>query len=267
MCVAPVMVRDKTGVSAYAYINVPCGKCYECRSRRSAAWAFRLMQEERCHSSSHFITLTYSDDQLTFTDDGATLVKEDLQKYFKRIRKNSGKLIKYYACGEYGSTTLRPHYHSIVFGASDRDLENNWKSGNVFFGEVSPLSVRYVTNYLCKSVHTDFGNRAPEFALMSKGLGKAYITDAMIDWHHNHMADYVVNLGGTRQALPRYYREKIFDESQRRQLAVESANRVEERYNNAVAKLGVHEYEYQNVQRVMQTTKREILKQKNRNKL
>lgn len=48
----------------------------------------------------------------------AVLSKEDLQKFFKRLRfslrKDFDAEIRYFACGEYGPDTFRPHYHIIL---------------------------------------------------------------------------------------------------------------------------------------------------------
>lgn len=47
------------------------------------------------------------------------LCKEDLQKFLKRlrfhIRKDFGSEIRFFACGEYGPQTFRPHYHIIFY--------------------------------------------------------------------------------------------------------------------------------------------------------
>lgn len=48
------------------------------------------------------------------------LVKSDLQKFFKRFRKLFAyafpeTIFKYFAVGEYGSQTFRPHYHIALF--------------------------------------------------------------------------------------------------------------------------------------------------------
>lgn len=179
MCISPIAIKDTTGVSAYSYLTVPCGKCFQCRKRRSDGWAFRLLQQDRVSHESHFVTLTYDDDNLPWADTAPTLVKHDLQCFFKRLRKRCQRRIKYYACGEYGTDTARPHYHALIFNASFDAIESAWTAGNIHFGDLSMASIRYVTNYMCKS---DLGKRdglEPEFSLMSKGLGKNYITSEM----------------------------------------------------------------------------------------
>ena len=84
----------------------------------------RVVHESYYWDSCIFLTLTYDDDHLP---PNGSLVKSDLQKFFKRLRKNSGKKMAYFACGEYGEQTARCHYHVILFGLdflskSDRDM-------------------------------------------------------------------------------------------------------------------------------------------------
>lgn len=129
------------------FIEIPCGKCHECRLAYSRRWADRCMLEAQYHNENCFITLTYDDEHIPndYGFDPITgerrrfnsLKKEDLQKFFKSLRnalneipkeKRDGKQrywhegdpdfvpVRYLACGEYGSKTSRPHYHIILFG-------------------------------------------------------------------------------------------------------------------------------------------------------
>ena len=69
------------------------------------------------HEDNTFLTLTYNDQELPA---GETLVPTDLQKFWKRFRKNHSP-VRYYSCGEYGDRTGRPHYHACAFGARFED--------------------------------------------------------------------------------------------------------------------------------------------------
>lgn len=226
MCLQPF------NLSAGKGLTVPCGKCVVCKKKRAAQWAFRLSIEDRQHVQSHFITLTYNDTNLPRDDCGyPTLVKADLQKYFKRLRKSVGKGVKYFACGEYGTNTMRPHYHAIVYGASDDDIIDAWyldgkAIGHVHIGSTSKASAHYVANYLCKALTEDLQpTQEKEFQVMSVGLGKAYLTPDMIKWHQDNSANYVAAIGKVKQSLPRYYKDKIFTQEQRLQFAAEHQER------------------------------------------
>jgi hypothetical protein len=135
--IIPVGTPD---VSAYRvktftkWSEIPCGYCEGCRIARSREWANRCMMELEYHKSAYFVTLTYDDDHVPVSyysdpDTGEamkslTLRKRDFQLFMKRLRKAFPDChIRYYACGEYGSQTLRPHYHAIIYGLELDDLE------------------------------------------------------------------------------------------------------------------------------------------------
>jgi len=100
-------------------LKVPCGKCDACRFRRSYEWKTRLVYEAKGIGMENcvFLTLTYCD---SYCD--GSLHKDHLQDFLKRLRyyfdSMYGKKLRFYACGEYGTHTYRPHYHLIVFGVS-----------------------------------------------------------------------------------------------------------------------------------------------------
>lgn len=169
-------------------IAVPCGKCPQCVKRRVSGWSFRLMEESRVSSSCWFITLTYATTHVPITTNGfMALSKRDLQLFFKRLRKaNPGRGLKYYAAGEYGGKTNRPHYHIILFNAALETIQPAWHLGQLHYGQVSEASVGYTLKYITKPsripMHQN-DDRQPEFALMSKGLGASYLTYHTMWWH------------------------------------------------------------------------------------
>lgn len=170
-CITPYQVKKK--INPTETIPVPCGKCPACMARRVSGWSFRLMQENKNHTSSHFITLTYDTNTVPISKNGfMSLCKRDIQLFFKRLRKASnGILIKYYAVGEYGSKTFRPHYHLIMFGVPLDNIQPAWNQGQVHYGQLTEASVGYTLKYMCKPklipMHRN-DDRQPEFSLMSK---------------------------------------------------------------------------------------------------
>ena len=91
------------------FIQVPCGKCLECRIQHARAWADRCVVEAKQYDDNYFVTLTYDDAHLPAKN---SLVPDDLQKFMKRLRKHfPNNKIRFFACGEYGDTSWRPHYH------------------------------------------------------------------------------------------------------------------------------------------------------------
>lgn len=183
------------------------------------------MKEAENSSSAFFVTLTYNDETIPWGEDNMlTLWKHDLQCYFKRLRKLNEKLgnkvkLKYYAAGEYGGQTMRPHYHIILFNALEETIFEAWKLdgkelGFVHVGTVTDKSVGYTIGYLSKSrliPEFEGDTRQPEFSLMSKGLGVSYVNEKTIFWHHVKKERlYLPMKDGVKIAMPRYYRNKIY---------------------------------------------------------
>lgn len=254
MCVTPKTVKDANNV----YHTVPCSKCPVCAARRASAWSFRLMQEESVSLSAYFITLTYDTDSVPITKKKRmALCPRHLQLFFKRVRRSADrakrlssstevfKPIKYYAVGEYGGRTRRPHYHAIVFNARLKDMVSEsdelvlkhtqfdgktpvsikqWKFGHATFGQVNEASVGYTLKYISKGKSIPEypqDDRIPEFAHMSKGLGMSYITQAIIKWHTSDVVErvYCTVPGGVKITMPRYYKDRIYNSEQRGQIA------------------------------------------------
>jgi len=244
-CLTPYMVKQKMSNEK---IPVPCGKCPECVKRRTSAWSFRLMEEDKVAETSHFITLTYDTLKVPITHAGyMTLIKRDLQLFFKRLRKahehRGMKPIKYYAVGEYGGKTFRPHYHIILFNADITLIQPAWDNGHVHYGSVSGASVGYTMKYIAKKgripMHRN-DDRLPEFGLMSKGLGQSYLTPAMMHWHKKDLDNrmYCNLKDGRKISMPRYYKDKIYTEEQRKRIAFFQQREAAQRQYEAMLKEG-----------------------------
>lgn len=191
---------------------VPCGNCAFCCATKRSDWALRLHYESRLHATKKFVTLTYADSHLVWNHGISQLSKRDLQLFFKRLRR-LGCQIRYYAVGEYGSKTFRPHYHIILFGeASDDLIREAWPKGMVHIGNVTDASVMYTLGYIVNGkgwqMHT---KRVRPFSLMSRkpGIGANYLSSCMIAWHKSGRKNYAM-IHNEKRHLPRYYKVKIF---------------------------------------------------------
>lgn len=152
---------------------------------------------------------------MTFADDQPCLVKSDLQKHFKRIRKQiEPRTLKYFAVGEYGKGG-RPHYHYLLFYKGEMDrfaimklIKQEWQFG---FTKVLPVNGAqgYVTKYVLKFDNREF--LVPPFSMISQGLGIAYLSDSMITFHRKNLLSFAYKPGGFKISLPRYYKDKIFN--------------------------------------------------------
>lgn len=222
MCISPISIPRSGGNGNADRIQVPCGRCYECLSRKRDSWSVRLEEELKNSSSAYFVTLTYDDHFLPRNDLGfPTFDKPGFQRFMKRLRKESDNKLRYYAVSEYGSKTLRPHFHMILFNLSpDREMATTmvlhaWEVGHVLVGSVTPASIAYVTKYVITKDETPKGYDPP-FALMSRrpGLGSSYV-DRMKDWHDVDDRFYVPGSDGKKRPMPRYYQERLYSKETR----------------------------------------------------
>lgn len=198
-------------------ITVPCGKCGCCLATRRSDWASRIDSEWRVHWKCSFVTLTYADAHLRWRNGVSQLEKRDLQLFFKKVRK-SGIKFRYYAVGEYGSKTFRPHYHILFFGdVPEAQIRKSWGLGLVHVGNVTRASISYTLKYIVNSKGPQMRNgRAVPFCVMSRrpGLGINYLTPQMKEWHgvggpFVRYKNYML-IDGQKRHLPRFYKLKIW---------------------------------------------------------
>jgi hypothetical protein len=101
---------------------------------------------------------------------------------------------------------------------------DNKTIGSIHIGKVTDASIGYTLKYMTKPgkipQHKN-DDRQKEFSLMSKGLGNNYLTEQMIIWHKNKLTErmYVPMKDGKKIAMPRYYKDKIYNELEKMQVA------------------------------------------------
>lgn len=164
--------------------TLPCGQCLNCRVNRRRMWTARILLESAFHVRKSFITLTYDDKHVPRSPESGLQIlrKQDLQLFWKRLRKQ-GHQLRYYACGEYGRKTWRPHYHAIVFGMGEDqvgDMEKAWYEDDEPIGFVSASEVNqeraaycagYTVEKMTSSDDERLKGRTPEFGVMSRNPG------------------------------------------------------------------------------------------------
>lgn len=192
-------------------VALECGKCINCLMRKRKDMSVRLAHEASMHDVACFLTLTYDDDHVPTTcrrplkdteklfDRGLgtlpefTLLPRDVQLFMKRLRSHlkyhegiDG--LRFFAVGEYGGRTHRPHYHILIFGWKPKDLvwfkrhrgndvflsktvSDKWRYGYISVSEVSPYVAKYAARYVTKKYSRlkegDFSFLVPEFTLQS----------------------------------------------------------------------------------------------------
>ena len=178
------VARNVDRLTNVKLLMLPCGKCPSCVQNKALEWTSRLVKEAEEWEYTYFLTLTYDDIHVK------NLNKRDIQLFIKRFRKDTGFNLKYYVSGEYGETTLRPHYHAIFFlndKLSDlvfykdnlftsKLLKDSWKNGQVLVSnDVNERSIKYTIGYTLKKIGES------KIQLMSKGLGLKYLENKKED--------------------------------------------------------------------------------------
>lgn len=111
--------------------------------------------------------------------------KKDLQKFIKRVRyhinKISGEKIRHFSVSEFGSKTLRPHFHLLLFFDKPQTLQiigkvinQSWKYGNNCSELAKSSCSSYVSSYINSTVSLPYLLKAKifkPFTTHSKYLG------------------------------------------------------------------------------------------------
>lgn len=209
-------------------VELPCGHCELCQKSRSRDWiiriekAFEAFKNNHKNTFSYFVTWTYADEFLPLspTSRMPTLDKQTFRHMFNTI-KNTEELtavdFQYYAVGEYGDLSARPHYHGIVFTSKPIDWQHYWQFGNIQVGDVQPESIGYVTRYVDKKLGSyikkedyDLLGIEPIFSIMTKGLGKDFILDRIEKYKDNpSLLNTIVGQNGQKFSLPKYGKKKL----------------------------------------------------------
>lgn len=265
MCYKPITCRLNGQV-----VTIPCGKCLSCVQRYQRDWSFRLDNEYSQWSRCYFLTLTYRNDAITWSNipDSSSIprIRErvrhlpvskslsyarsrdiwsteylrpdkitertlfpvvnryDVCSWLKQCRRHwsrahsyvlDGKRkypnmpFKYFLCSEYGPSTLRPHYHIILFTNftvyeihkyfcarwERRFGRVDWKFNYLLpdkGGKISSVS-SYVSKYCCKpsfieSPYVVEKAAAKPFRLCSHGIGSCGR-----DYYKNLLSSYVLD--------------------------------------------------------------------------
>lgn len=251
MCLYPKLIKNKRYIpnksnnynppickdERLLYVPVKCGNCIECRKAIANEWKIRLNNELKEWKYKYFVTLTFNNESLEEliketkkTINNATLGLA-IRRFTERYRKKYKKTIKHFFITELGhKNTERPHIHGIIFTNKEdfniEFLEKLWKYGKCDIGKFcNSTTIGYIVKYITKidNQHKDY---KPSI-YTSKGIGKNYINNFTINKYkyNNNYKEYYTSENGIKYNLPIYYRNKIFNETEREKLWI---NKIEQ---------------------------------------
>ena len=219
------------------YIPAKCGCCIECRKEKQREWRVRLEEELRSNFG-YFTTLTISPDGikeiekqtgLKWEENPNEIATKGLRLFLERVRKDTKKSIKHWCVTELGEDKDRIHLHGIFFGQKSAELiKKHWKYGFVFIGGYcNSRSINYMTKYMLKVdvKHPTF----KQIVLASSGIGSGYMNRLDYLWQKQNykkidVATYTFR-NGTKMAMPKYYKNKIFTDKEKEVMWINNLNR------------------------------------------
>lgn len=188
-CKAPVTVvrhqrlmrrADDHGMLFELELETPCRRCPACLRRRQRLWAGRAAAEISCATRTWFGTLTltpqaqyvalcqaeamarldgrewkYCNEQERFNL-RTRAIGEQITKYLKRIRKESGAYLRYLLVAE-AHKSGEPHFHLLLHEAGElpvrhATLTSQWHLG---FTKWKLVEDKRPSNYMCKYLSKD----------------------------------------------------------------------------------------------------------------
>lgn len=215
-------------------VTIPCKNCIGCVQDYKKERTKRLILEAQNGKKNYFITLTLNEENKT-----KNVSKKTLSNFIKKLRTSQEKYfnnkIRYFGCGEYGSKTLRSHYHVIIFNLVynncnieeiNKYIENIRKKGHTETALLNEASAAYVAGYATKKQLSKYKNKQlkkrgiePEFINMSRnpGIGALYVNKHKEELIKNGGNTYI---NGKKITLNNYLRNKLDDENAAKQIKI-----------------------------------------------
>lgn len=215
------------------YIDIECGKCYECKRKKAREWKIRNAEQLRETPKATFFTGTFTDERIEKIakkynidkNEANEIATKEVRLFLERIRrKNKGKSIKHWIVTEKGHTnTRRIHIHGLFYAEDGMSvyrlnelLKNNWIAGYSYNGRyVNEKTINYIAKYLTKDDldNKDFTGKV----LVSPGLGRKYIERGkkINEFRKEETKEEYRFRNGMLAPLPKYYKNKIYTEEER----------------------------------------------------
>lgn len=212
-------------------LQIPCGKCPECRRKIRNGWTGRLAAELqtsiRDGFSPIFITLTFRDEYLPQTTKDCYAY---LHHFNDAFRKRYGFRLRY-AFATDVSPRGRLHLHGILYNITRSQisyelLRNAWRYGFVWIERATIDNAGYVCKYVMKTpplpkdeVYSPLKHKTRMFT--SNGVGLAFALEHAVTFLPD---DYVVKnfitVGVRNYPIHPYLKQRMYTDDVRLQLRV-----------------------------------------------
>lgn len=261
-----VKAKIKTG----EIVICPCKHCQGCILDRRKSWANRMEMELPYHDQAWFLTLTYDNKHVPINIErgkgidkngvlqapsgeyttNLTLDYDDLTAFWKRLRRwteyhermyqvydekvGMKNKLMYYASGEYGTKTHRPHYHAIVYSLyidpkelkvykkqkgrvyyTCEWLNQIWGKGFVIIGVAEWNDMAYTAAYCSKKAYGEAKEKFLDMCIEEED--SRISTKPSIGWRYyeDHKDEIYqkdsIQLSKGKRCKPPAYFDKLFD--------------------------------------------------------
>lgn len=221
-------------------VPVGCGNCIECRNQKSREWRLRLLEDVRVNKNAKMVTFTLSNksytnlwheisDQLEGYDRDNAIITLAVRRFLERWRKKYKKSVRHWFVSELGHEgTENIHIHGIIWMDKTRvEVEERWQYGFMWprydddwaTGWVAEDTVNYIVKYITK---IDLDHKYyKSIVLTSAGIGSNYTKRPDAKRNEFKEADTTTTYKtreGYEQAMPIYWRNKLYNDEQREKL-------------------------------------------------
>lgn len=224
-----------------AYVPIGCGNCIECCKQKANSWKIRLQEDIKVNNNATFITLTFSDQEyynLSQTTDLTGYPLDNhiatigVRRFLERWRKEHKKSLRHFLITELGHRgTKNVHLHGLLWSKDINKIRQKWNYGYIFAGTyVNARTITYISKYITKR-DVEHKTYKP-IILTSPGIGANYINTYNAKKNKFNLYDtndkYKTS-NGHETALPIYWRNKIYNDTQRELLWLQKLD-LEERW-------------------------------------
>lgn len=187
------------------FTTVGCGQCMNCRINKQREITARLVLEQRTSHNAFFVTMTIAPEHEKQISNGLLTLQPDLLRRFlvSQRTRNPGGMFRYFAVGEYGDETERPHFHACVFVDQSfrfADFMDGWRYGFMTVAPMNNERAAYTAGYTTKKMTSDIDERLygrhPEFAIWSRKALGTQAAHRLHQWYHTASgAEYLARYG------------------------------------------------------------------------
>ena len=239
------------------YVPVGCGKCMECMKKKSREWTVRLMEELKGNPKCYWVTLTFSDESINKistripTLEGYERDNEiatiAIRLFNERIRKTIKKAVKHWFVTELGHEgTENIHLHGFMWTNDIEAILSKWQYGYTQLGKyVNEQTINYNIKYVHK-IDKDHKEYKPKI-LCSPGIGKHYLQTIAANknkYKEKQTNEAYLTKSGIKLALPIYYRNHIYSETEKEQLWLQMLDKQKRYVNGREINVSNNDEEY-----------------------